>query len=213
MKQKRLICGHGILIIAKTRQAIPDKRRQRSFGIARCYWPSKALGSAEMRAETRADQCDHIARDLIRRKARRGGGCHACRQAGAVFGIVIPGAAGGFIAFHQQAGFAAHLPIEEFHPVLLAPLGPGAKARQVTDKAMIGANFDRQAERFFPSLHILQHAPFAGMGGDDALRPMPRDRARHFAGKALRIRRIIKADVIHGHAACFQGAREMAHGG
>ena len=96
---------------------------------------------------------------------------------------------------------------------MLAPLGPGAKARQVADEAMIGANFDRQAERFFPSLHILQHAPFARMGCDDALRPMPRHRTRHFAGKALRIRRIIQADVIHGHTARFQSAREMAHGG
>ena len=78
---------------------------------------------------------------------------------------------------------------------------------------MIGTDFDRQAQGFFPSLHILQHAPFARMRGDYTLRPMPRHGARHFIGKALRIRRIIQADIIYGHAACFERTREMAHGG
>ena len=77
---------------------------------------------------------------------------------------------------------------------------------------MIGADFDRQAKGFFPSLHILKHAPFAGMGRDDALWAMPRHRACHFTRKTLRIRCVIQANVIHSHAARFQGARKMAHG-
>ena len=187
--------------------------RLRGFGIAGCHGPGEVLCRAEIRAETCAHQSHYVARDLIRRKARRGGRCHAGGQARAVFGIIIPGAASRFIAFHQQAGFAAHFAIEEFHAVLLAPLGPGAKARQVANEAMIRADLHRQAKGFFPSLHILKHAPFTGIRRDDALWPMPRHRARHFSGKALRIRWIIQADVIHGHTARFQGAGEMAHGG
>ena len=212
MKQEGLPSRHGILIIAELRQPVPDEGRKCGFCIARGDWPGEALATTEMCAEAGSDQRHDIARNLIRGKARRGGWCHALRQGSAVFGIIIPSTAGGFIAFHQKPGCAAHFAVEKLHPVLLAPHGPGTKTRQVADEAMIGADFDRQAKGFFPSLHILQHAPFAGMGCDNTLRPMPRHRTRHFAREALRIRRIIQADVIHRHATGFQGTGEMAHG-
>jgi hypothetical protein len=56
----------------------------------------------------------------------------------AVVVVVVPLAALGLVAVHQEAGLAPHLAVEPLHPQFLAPLGPGLEFGMRTQEAVVG---------------------------------------------------------------------------
>ncbi len=141
---------------------------------------------------------------------RMGRGMKRSGSAGLRFSCVeVPAAAGGVVAVHQEAGLAAHLAIEPFHPQFLAPLGPGGEFGAGGDEAVVGERLDGQgagAER-------LPEPPFAAFGGDDALRVEFGMAAHEFAADRARRVGIVEAAVGDAPAVGFERGGEFAHGG
>jgi hypothetical protein len=133
-------------------------------------------------------------------------------RATAIFGVVVPFAADRLVIFHQQPGFAAHIAIEIFHPQFPPPSGPLVKGGQRIDEAGIGKNPRADGQSIPPLLHRLFHAPFARFGYLHTARGMPFNGAQDFAGKASRVGRIIKADVIDRPSSAAQFFGKVAHG-
>ena len=164
----------------------------------------------------------HLAGDGVRRKAARLRDEVAGGQAPAVLGVEVPAPAGGRVAVHQDAGVAAHGAVEEFEAELLGRVGALARALlprpfpepvEGADEAVVVADGDRQAGERFPTAHVLQHAPLAGVGADDARGAVARGGPRHLARERAGVALVLQPDVLHAHAAGGQGAGEVAHGG
>lgn len=213
VEHRRLPGGHRILVVAEQRQAVADEGIKRRARLLRRDRPGEAVHIAEMGAKAGGDQRHHLPRDGIRGEARRGGRHQALGQRRAVFGIEVPLPADGLVAFHQQAGLAAHLAVEEFHAVLLPPRCPGAEARQRTEEARVLPDLDRHAGGVLPALHVLQHAPFARMRCHDARGAMVCGGAQHLAAEGLGVGRVVQPHMVDPHAAGGERAREVPHGG
>ena len=183
MKEKRLALFHRVLIIAKQGQAGRDEIIERLKRLRAAHRPCEVLQLAEIASKALRHKGQNLLRESIRLEADGGRGAQTLWQRLAVFGIKIPFAACGLVAFHQKAGGAAHVAIEKFHPQLLALADPARKIAAMGDEAIILADINRDAAGRLKAAHGFQHAPFAGPCGNDARRLEALAGALHFAGK------------------------------
>jgi hypothetical protein len=212
MIEKILRHLHGVLVIAEILQAILDEMRERLQRIRARHRPAEGFEIAEVIGEAPAHETQHLARDGIGRKPQAFGRNHALGQLAAVLGIVVPLAALGLGALHEEAGAAAHLAVEELHAVLLLRPRPAREFTPCTDEARILADEDGKTQRLAPALHHPLHAPLARLGGDHLRGLMPRDRPLQLAREGARVRGIIERDVIDGDAPAPQLFRKVPHG-
>ena len=118
---------HCILVVAEEGEGMLDEVLQGRFGLHFGDGEPEGVQIAEVIAEARVDEVQDVLRDRI------GFDLVGLRQEEiglgrlAVLGIEIPLSAFRLAAIHQQPGLAPHVPIEELHAQLLAPLGPGGE--------------------------------------------------------------------------------------
>ena len=64
-----------------------------------------------------------------------------------------------------------------------------------------------------PALHVVEHAPFAGLGDHDAVGAQLRRRAHELAAEGLGVGGVVERDVADPDAVGAQLGREVAHRG
>ena len=144
--EKGLAHLHGVLIITIKRQASADEMVQRLQRIRPRHRPAEGREIAEMVGEALAHERHDFARDGVRFEALALGRRKAGGQGLAVLLVEIPLAALGLVALHQEARFAAHLPIEELHAIGFALIGPARETTARAEKPIILADVHRQAK-------------------------------------------------------------------
>ena len=105
-----------------------------------------------------------------------------------------------------------HAAIERLHPQGVPSLGPAREIRARAEETVVLAKLDGHRQVITPSLHHLPDAPLAGLGDDDPVGFVPRDRSLEFSGERAGIARRIEAHIVDGDALGLQIGREMAHG-
>jgi hypothetical protein len=161
------------------------------------------------------DQIDHFARDRIGRHQERRR--HVLRtglaEALAVVGVEIPLAARRLLAVHQHAVFLPQLAVPVFEPQLLAAFGVGGKVAHGAEEVRVVAQIQRQMGLRRHGAQGLQHAPVAGGGQQQLLRPEGTDGAMQFTGQRADVVRIVNPGVVQRQATLTQLGREVPHGG
>ena len=168
VEQEGLAAQHGVLVVAEAGQAEAEEAGEGGLGIGAGGGEPERVEVAEAIREALFHQGQHLLRDLVRLEAVWFRHRHALGGRLAVLGVEVPASAFGLCSVHQQAGFAAHLAVEELHAQLLLAARPGFEARAGAEEAVVLQQDHRDAECCFPGSHVLQHTPFAGQGGDDA---------------------------------------------
>ena len=164
-----------------------------------------------MIGEAAFDEPDHLTRRLVRRKAQPSRRNSASRQALAVLRVIVPFAACGLIALHQDFVLAPQFAIEMLHPPAATPARPVGEPGAARKEAIIGADLDRRLRQRRPPLDLRLHAPFRRFGHHDAARPMPRNCALDFGREAAGIAGRVEIYVVDRHAALTQRICEMPH--
>ena len=207
VRQGRVIRQHRVLFVAKARQGVGDEMGQRVQGSGPVHCPVEGAQRAEV-PEAGRHKVEHLFGHRIGGKARRAGAEQISLGRFAVVVVKVPLAARRFVAVHHQAGLAAHLAVEVLHPQGLAVGGPGGERGMRAQEAVVRQDAAGQRQ----SLQIGQHAPFAGMGGDQIGRPMLRRAAQDFAGQRLAVGGIVERRIGDGPAVGAKLCRKMSHG-
>ena len=204
---------HRILVVAELRQRALHEGGERRFRVGARDGEPERRQIAEVPAEAGLDQRQHLPGDGI-----------GCALPGArheqvsgrglpVVGVEIPLAARRLVAVHQQSRPAPHVAVEMFQAQLLAARGPGPERLGRAQEAVVRQDVDRQREPRLPACLHLQDPPFAGLGDDDAFRPVAGDGVLQLRGEAAaRIGRL-QRHIVDRPAQRPQFLGEMAHGG
>ena len=207
MAQRRIARQHRILLIPEGGQRMGREMLQRRQRIRPRHAPAEGPERPKMRRKPRLDQRQHLLRHRIRRETRRARAEEIGLGRLAVVMVEIPLPARRLVPLHHQPGLAPHLAIEEFHPQLLAPLGPGAELRLRTEEPVIRQHGHRQRA-------VLQRGaqpPIPRRGGDHLARAHLRRAPDQFPHDALAVLRIIQPGIGDLPAARAQLFREMPH--
>lgn len=145
MKQERLTLGHGILIIAKGRQAKVQKVVPQCLRIGMRHGIVKGLQRTVVVSEVLGHQRNHLTGHCIHGKARRQWSPLVLGQRLAVVCIKVPGPSDrAAVAIDEQPALAPHLAIEKLHAQLLFAFGPGSEFGATTQETAINMPVDRQ---------------------------------------------------------------------
>ena len=204
---------HRVLEIAEAGQRVRNEVAKRLFGVLSCGRKPKRFEIAEVVRERFRDEVEHGAGCLVRLDAMGRRHKEIGFRGLPVLLVEVPFAALGLFAVHEQAGLAAHFAVEVFHAQFLAALGPSPELFAGADEARIGTDFERHAEAATPGLHIVEHAPFAGLGDGETLRLVNLDGALHFACETAAITVAIEGSIVDAPAELAEFVREVAHGG
>jgi hypothetical protein len=127
------------------------------------------------RASTRVQ---HLLDRFVGGELHRPAEIHLVRGRLAVVVVVVPLAALGLVAVHQEAGLAPHLAVEPLHPQFLAPLGPGLELGVRTQEPVIGELVDGDRA----VLERGDQAKLSGFGRQHLVAPVAHRRAQKSPG-------------------------------
>ena len=197
VKQKRLTLLHRILHIPEGGQTRRDKMIERRERIRTRHAPAKRLERAIMRFEPLPYESKNLPRDLVRLEPRPPRQAQPARQGLPVVAIIIPLATRRRVAIHQKSALPPHLAIEELHPQLLASVRPAGKPGAITEKPVIGADFNGHTEFLGQSLHHRQNPKFTRLRQHNLPRTMTGNTARDFPLERARIIGVIQLDILN----------------
>ena len=133
-------------MIAKQRQRLVDECFKRRFRVGARHGEPEGREIAEMVAKSRLDERDNVPRRGVGRAGEWPRHEQVDTRRLAIFDVEIPFAADRLIALHEQAGLAAHVPIEIFHAQLLAARRPGPEGFRRAHETIVGQDVHRHGQ-------------------------------------------------------------------
>ena len=161
----RFVLEHGVLVVAEAGEAFLDEMVEDLEGALMGDGVMEGLEVTEMVGEFAGNVFEGLAGDGVGREAGGLGNDSAFGRGLAVVVIVVPFAALGVIAVHEDVIAAAHLAVEEFHAELFAARGPAREIFGAAEEPVVGEDFNRGFKFVFPGFDFCEDAVFAG-GGD-----------------------------------------------
>ena len=126
------------------------------------------LGAAEMAGEALLHQRHHRTRGLVGFELGRRRHLDSRGQSLAVLAVIVPAATGRLAVIEQQIVAPPHVAIEELHSQRAPAARPVTEIGGRAKKPRVGQDLDRAPGSVLPAAHVVEHAPFARLGHDDA---------------------------------------------
>ncbi len=212
MEQEIVLPGHGVLVIAEAGQGVVQEMLKGVPGLAFGDREPERLQIAEPVRPGFRYLLDDPAGGGVRLETQRARQRAAAVVALAVVGVEVPAAAHRFtVRFHQQAGVAAHFPVEELHAQLLTARGPAPERLGGAQETAVLEQPHRQAQPLRPApFHGLAQAVLAGLGDQQFAGVQLPGAGQHRFAQILQA--LVQGVVVHAPALAAQARGEMAHG-
>ena len=209
----RFVLEHGVLIVAEAGEAFLDEMVEDLKGVLMGDGVMEGLEVTEMVGEFAGDVIEGLAGDGVGREAGGLGDDSSFGRGFAVVVIVVPLAALGVIAVHEDVIAAAHLAVEEFHAELFAAFGPAREIFGAAEETVVGEDFDGGAEGFVPGFDFFEDAVFAGGGEVKGMGLKGLEGALRLGAEGTGVVGVVDAGVVNGEAALLEFGGKVAHRG
>ena len=199
MVEERLARFHRVLVVAEERQARRAmKCASASSASARVTGQPKASRSPKWSEKRSRDQRHDLARDRVRRKARAR--WRRLTPAGSALRFSGRNSTGRRPARRPpSAGRSRAASRGRRTPcgrILRSAAQRAKRPREQKKRSSSRISTGTPQASRTSSRIISQHAPFAGLGHDDAVRRMPRHGARELAGEGAGVARVVQPDIV-----------------